>query len=357
MRTIRRYLGRYILSSIMLVLAALLMLFAFFDLIYELKDVGTAGYRLGAALIFVALSMPSRLYELFPVAALIGTLFGLAQLVIHSEYSVMRTSGVSILNIAGALGRIGLALAAVAFLTGEFLTPLSEEAAQRLRLRQTSSVVAQQFRSGLWVKDDQSFVNVARVLPDATLQDIKIYEFDQDYRLRSISQARQGKHLHDNLWRLDDVVQTHFDDAHTSVTALPTMQWRSVLTPGILSVLLVAPEKMSLWTLVSYIRHLHANNQDSGRYEIALWSKIVYPLAILVMMILALPFAYMNVREGGVSTKIFAGIMLGLGFHLVNRLFGHVGQLAAWPPLLAAFTPTLLFLLLAVVMIRRLERR
>jgi lipopolysaccharide export system permease protein len=130
-----------------------------------------------------------------------------------------------------------------------------------------------------------------------------------------------------------------------------------VLTPGILSVLLVSPEKMSLLTLASYVQHLRENRQESARYEIALWTKIVYPLGIVVMMILALPFAYMNVREGGVSTKIFAGIMLGLVFHLLSRLFGHLGQLAAWPPLLAAFAPTVLFLTLAVTLIRVLERR
>jgi lipopolysaccharide export system permease protein len=356
MKTIRRYLARHIVSSILLVLVALVMLFAFFDLILELKDVGREGYRLSAALLFVGLSVPSRLYELFPVAVLIGTLLGLAQLVVHSEYAVMRTSGVSILGLGGALVRVGLGFALLAFLTGEFLTPLSEEAAQRLRLSQTSNVVAQAFRSGLWVKDDQSFVNVVRVLHDATLQDVKIYEFDEAYRLRSISLARQGRYVKDNLWQLDDVVQTHFTESGTSVTRTATTRWHSVLTPSILSVLLVSPDKMSLLTLASYVKHLRENKQETSRYEIALWTKIVYPLGIVVMMILALPFAHINVREGGVSTKVFAGIMLGLLYHLLSRLFGHVGQLAAWPPLLAAFAPTVLFLALALGMIRTLER-
>jgi len=356
-RIIRRYVGRQIAFSILLVLGALIMLFSFFDLIYEMRDVGHGEYRLGSALVFVALSLPGRLYEMFPVAALIGTMFALAQMVLHSEYAVMRTSGVSILAMAGALLQIGLAFAIVAFVTGEFLTPLSEEAAQKLRLKQTSSVVASSFRSGLWVKDEDSFVNVSRILHDATLQEVKIYQFDSDYHLRTISQARQGKHIRDNLWRLEDVVQTRFEDGHVSVSRLAEKEWRSVLTPSILSVLLVAPERMSLWTLFSYVQHLRENKQESGRYEIALWNKIVYPFAILVMMVLALPFAYMNVREGGVSTKIFAGIMLGLGFHLVNRLFGHLGQLSQWPPLLAAVAPTAAFLALAIWMIRRLDIR
>jgi lipopolysaccharide export system permease protein len=357
MRVLRGYLSRQIVGSILLVLTALLMLFGFFDLIYELKDVGTEGYRLYVALSFVVLSMPGHLYELMPVAALIGTLFALAQLVIHSEYAVMRTSGVSILNMAATLLQTGLVFAVATFVTGEFLAPVSEEAAQKLRLKQTTSVVAQAFRSGLWVKDDTSFVNVARVLYDATLQDVRIYEFDDQYRLRSISEAREGKYVRENSWRLKDVVQTRFENSHTSVAHTDEQDWRSVLTPSILSVLLVPPERMPLWTLFSYVQHLRENRQESTRYEIALWNKIIYPFAVLVMMVLALPFAYMNVREGGVSSKVFAGIMLGLGFHLLNRLFGHVGQLAAWPPILAAFVPTVSFLAMAILMIWRLERR
>jgi lipopolysaccharide export system permease protein len=357
MSVLRRYLSRQVGGSILLVLTALLMLFAFFDLIYELKDVGVQGYRLTAALVFVALSIPGHLYELLPVAALIGTLFAMGQLVIHSEYAVMRTSGMSILALALSLVQSGLIFAAATFVTGEFLAPASEEAAQKLRLKQSSSVVAQAFRSGLWVKDEGAFVNVARVLYDATLQDVRIYSFDDHYRLRSISQAREGTFVHDNLWILKNVVQTKFEEDHTSVATYAALDWRSVLTPGILSVLLVPPEKMSLWTLFSYVQHLRENRQESARYEIALWNKVIYPVAVLVMMVLALPFAYMNVREGGVSTKIFAGIMLGLGFHLLNRLFGHMGQLAAWPPLIAAVLPTAAFLALALLMIRRLERR
>ena len=118
MKVLRGYLTRQIVGSILLVLAALLMLFGFFDLIYELKDVGGATYRLVPALTFVVLSMPGHLYELLPVAALIGTLFALAQLVIHSEYAVMRTAGVSILAMALVLIQIWLVFAAATFLTG-----------------------------------------------------------------------------------------------------------------------------------------------------------------------------------------------------------------------------------------------
>ena len=224
MRILRRYIARQVLLSIVLVLAALLMLFSFFDLIYELRDLGSGDVQLAAVLTFVALSLPGRLYELFPVATLIGTLFALAQFVVSSEYAVMRTSGVSALGISAGLIQVGLGLALAAFVMGEFVTPLSEEAAQRMRLKQTSSVVASAFRSGLWVKDETSFVNVALVLYDATLQNIRIYRFDSEYRLVAISHASRGTHLRENLWRLEDVMLTRFEPGHTSVERIPQME-------------------------------------------------------------------------------------------------------------------------------------
>ncbi len=357
MRIIRRYIGNLVLGNILLVLAALLMLFGFFDLIYELKDIGAEGYRLTYALTFIVLSLPGHLYELLPVAALIGSLLAIAQLVTHSEYAVMRTAGVSILGISRSLAGVGMGLAMTTLIVGEYLAPISEEAAQRLRLKQTSSVVAQSFRSGLWVKDNLSFVNVGRVMHDSSLQEIKIYEFDEDYRLHTIRQAKEASYLGGNQWSLKEVVQTKLGDHRASVERSGDLKWNSVLTPDILSVLLVPPQRMSLWTLFSYIQHLRSNSQDSARYEIAMWTKVIYPIAVLVMMVLALPFAYMNIREGGIGGKIFAGIMLGLGFHLLNRLFGHVGLLAAWPPFIAALLPTLLFLVAGIGTIRWFERR
>ena len=358
MKTIRRYVAVQIFWSTALVFAALLLLFAFFDFIQELGDIGRGGYRLSLAALYVVLSLPARAYEILPVAALIGTLFALAQMVAHSEYTVMRVSGVSIKSMAIALVQIGIALSVLTFLIGEFVAPASEHAAQKLRLKATSStVVAQAFRSGLWVKDDTNFVNVGRIMPETVIHEVKIYEFDSDYHLRAISLAKSGEYQRENLWRLKDVVQTRFEENRTTVTRIPEAYWRSVLNPSILNVLMVVPEQMSLLKLISYIEHLSDNHQETSRYEIVLWQKIIYPFAVLVMMVLALPFAHFQVRQGGVSAKIFTGIMLGLGFHLANRLFGHLGLLNAWPAFFSAIFPTLAFLAAAVFMMWKVEKR
>ena len=352
-----RYLARELYSATTLVLAAFLALFAFFDLIHEFQDLGKGGYEFQDALIYVTLTMPGRVYELFPIAVLIGTLYALTLLARHSEITVLRASGLSTRDMLQSLAKLGVVFVVLTFVFGEFIAPPAEKAAQQLRLKATSALVAQEFRSGLWVKDELSFVNVRDVLPDASLRQIRVYEFDPSYQLRSISEAASGQFTPPGQWKLHDVVQTLFEEKGARVVKVPEAEWRSNLNPDILSVLMVVPDRMSVVTLYRYIRHLADNQQKTQRYEIALWKKLIYPLATLVMMALALPFAYSHDRMTAVSIKVFAGVMIGVTFHMLNGLFSHVGVINDWRPFMAAITPSALFLLAAGGMMWWVERR
>jgi lipopolysaccharide export system permease protein len=354
---LRRYLAREIYAATLFVLVAFLMLFAFFDLINELSYLGKGNYRLQHVLLFVLLSLPGHVYELAPIAVLIGTLYALSQLAANSEFTVMRISGLSSYAAGAALVRIGVVFVVLTFAFGELVTPFAERAAQQLRLAAMSAVVAQEFRSGLWVKDEFRFVNVREVRPDSSLSGVKIYEFDSEYRLRTISYAERGEFKKDHTWRLSGVVRTSFGSGGTSVSRLAQVEWRSVLTPDLLSVLLVQPEKMSAINLYRFTRHLTENRQQTERYEIAMWKKLLYPFATLVMMALALPFAYVHVRVGGMGGKIFSGIMLGILFHLLNGLSSSVGVIQNWAPFYSAVLPSVLFLFGAMLMMWWVERR
>ncbi|HEX6002428.1 MAG TPA: LPS export ABC transporter permease LptG [Burkholderiales bacterium] len=357
MRTLRRYMAREIIAATALVMAGLLVLFAFFDLVEQIKDLGRGGYQLRHIILHVLLSVPNHVYELFPIATLIGTLFALAQLVASSQYTVMRVSGISISGMAMMLGAVGMLFAVLTFLFGEFIGPPAEQLAQRIRSQAITGLVAQEFRSGLWIKDGRSFINVFEVLPDSTLRGVKIYEFDDQYRLRQVSFAQRGDYQDDHRWLLQGVVRTTFEDRRAKVSRMAEAQWQSVLEPRLFNILLVKPEQMSAWNLYSYSQHLKENRQKALRYEIALWNKAMYPGAVLVMMLLALPFAQSSRRQGGVGGKVFAGIMLGLGFHLLNRLFGHLGLLNDWPAAVTALVPPLIFLSVAVALVWWQERR
>lgn len=357
MKVYERHLAQEIYGATLLVLAAFLALFAFFDLIHEMEDVGKNGYELHHALGYVALTLPGRTYEILPIAVLIGSLYALTLLARHSEITVLRASGLPTGTLLLTLAKIGAAFVVLTFIFGEFLVPPAERAAQQLRLSAMSKLVAQEFRSGLWVKDGRSFINVRDVLPDASLRGVRVYAFDENYHLLSISEAEEGRYVPPDHWQLTHVAQTLFDGEHARVLRHDELKWESALNPDILSVLLVVPERMSLVNLYQYIRHLSDNRQKTQRYEIALWKKFFYPLATLVMMALALPFAYAHDRMGAVSIKVFAGVMLGILFHMLNGLFSHLGVINDWRPLVAAVTPSVMFLLAAGSMLWWVERR
>ena len=357
MTLLARYLAGQVLVASGFVLLALLVLFAFFDVMQELGSLGRNDYGLGQAIVVVALNMPGHLYEILPVAALIGTLFALSRLVGNSEYAVMRVSGLSNWRVAGYFALIGTLLSLLVLVLGEYVAPWSEQAAQRYKLMATRSVVAQQFRSGLWVKDGSSFINVREVMPDNTLRGIEIYGFEADGRLGWIRAADQASWRGGQSWDLQQVMETRFGSDGIQATRSAHLDWQSVLTPDILSVLLVAPEKMSARTLWRYVAHLKENNQKASRYELALWSKFISPFVIPIMMLIAMPFAIQGPRAGGTSSKIFIGILAGLGFHLLSRLFGHLGLLNDWPAVVVSILPLLIFLAIALAGIRWVDRR
>ena len=356
-RTLDRYFARQIFGAVLFVLFGFLALFAFFDLIHELGDLGKGGYQLRQIFVYVLLSMPAHAYELFPIVVLIGTLYVLAHLASNSEFTVMRGSGMSPGRAAKMLARIGLAFVVATFIIGEWVAPYTEEAAQKLRLRAMSSLIGEDLSSGLWFKDERSFINVREARQAQSLEGVRIYEFDGAYRLSVVTSAKRAEYEGAGAWKLIDAAQTRFAPEGPRTSRQSELEWRSAVTPDMLDALIVKPERMSALALYRYVQHLALNQQKTERYEIAMWKKLLSPLAAMVMMALALPFAYMHARAGMVGVKVFLGIMLGIFFHMLNSLFSHIGLLQNWPPIAAASVPSAAFFLTAVMLMWWVERR
>ncbi len=377
MRVLQRYITTEIVRSVAFALAAFLALFAFFEMMGQLEAVGRNGYQLQNAVLYVIMGLPGNVYELMPIAVLIGTIYALAQFAASSEFTIMRVSSMSTRMTAKALAKIGLGFAIVTILFGELVAPKATELGEKIKLQAQGSSLSQQFRSGLWAKDvikskglegdviGTRFLNIQRIQTDGRLEGVKIYELDKNFHLSDLIVAARGDYQGDHTWQLSDVQKTTFivDEKVSSITApittakIKTVSFVSEVTPEILSVLFADPDRMSAYDLRAYTKHLQANNQRTERYEIAFWKKIVYPLSIFVMMGLALPFAYLHFRTGGVSLKIFTGIMIGVSFQLINNLFSHLGLLNTWPALVTAALPSTLFMLMAIVALRWVERR
>ena len=194
MRILDFYLGRMLLNQILLVLGVLAGIFAFVTFIDQVSYLGTGRYSLFDALRYVVLSTPRIIYEVFPMAVLIGAIMGLSLLALDSELTVMRVSGVSISQITRAVLKLGLALALFALVIGEFLTPWTETLAQRGRAEALEQNIEHKSNSGLWMRDGGTFVNVREILPDLSLRGIRVFQFDSASQLRALVYAGRGSY-------------------------------------------------------------------------------------------------------------------------------------------------------------------
>ena len=375
MTVLQKYFGAEIIRAVLFVMLALLALFSFFDLMAELPSVNKGGYRLLHAFAYVVLGLPGYIYEFMPIAVLIGTIFVLAQFASNSEFTIMRAASMSTWKAGGMLAKVGMLFVGLTFLFGEVISPFSSKWAKDVKMTALGASVTQEFRTGLWTKDlirenglegsvvGSRFLNVKEILPNRHLVGVKVYEFDINFSLAREITASRAEYIGQNVWRLFDVTETELpknltapDMSSASSLKSATKDMVSEITPDILLVLFADPDRMSAYDLAAFSKHLADNKQNSERYEMAFWKKITYPFAVLVMMALALPFGYLHARSGGVSFKIFVGIMIGMVFYLVNSLFSHVGLLNTWPALVTALVPSLLFLMMAMIALRYVER-
>ncbi len=352
MRILTWHIGRAILSHTAVVYAVLLGLFTFINLIDELKELGAGNYGGYELARYVLFTTPRNIYELFPMAALLGTMLGLSSLAVDSELIVMRASGISLLQIVGAVMKVGVVFVILAVVIGEFVTPIAETTAQRERAHALQKSIKQQTDFGLWMRDQSTFINIGEVLPNLTLLRIRVFEFDEQRKLRSLAVAKEAHYEH-NRWRLTDVRHTLFADDKVQASKIDAAYWNSVVAPEILSVFLIKPDQLSAWHLARYIEHLRENAQETGRYELAFWYKLIAPLSTGAMVILAIPFVFRQVRSGGLGQSLLIGIMLGLAFYLTSRGFGYFVLLYGIPPFVGAVTPTVLFFAIAIIMLRR----
>lgn len=353
MRILDIYIGKILLRHILVTIVVLLGLFVFVTFIDELGNLDKGSYGIAQILQYVILSIPKILYEVFPMAALIGSILGLSVLARDSELIVMRAAGVSVQRIVLSVLKVGLMLAVVATIMGEIISPYTETKAQKIRAESMQTNIGQEQNTGLWLRDDNTYVNIGEVLPDLTLLRVKIFEFDNRNFLRFLSTAEQGEYQQQR-WLLKGLQRTMIDDTSSAADKVTAAYWSTVVSPDILRVFMIKPEQLSAWQLTKYIEHLKTNKQETNDFELAYWTKIVTPFATAVMLILAVPFVFKEARSGSLGRSLFSGIMIGLGFFILNKAFTYFVPLFNIPPLLGAVLPTMLVCILSFYMIRRI---
>lgn len=345
MKILQRYITSHLLWSTLMALAVLVAIFAFFSLIDQLEETNKGSYGVLNAIIYVLLTTPRLAYELFPIAAMIGAMASLGILAQNSELDVIRTSGISKFELGTLLVRSALVLVVISLIVGELLAPYSEQKAQHQRSMAMTEQITLQTKYGFWARDGQSFINIRKVLPENKVEEIYIYEFDDQSRLRNSIYSKRAEYI-DDRWVLYDIKQTVIEEDSVERKTYKKATWGSLLDPEIVNMVIIKPQYLTIWGLYSYIEYLQLNSQNTLLYEQAFYAKLIKPITIIAMIILAIPLVKGNSRFTAIGQRVFIGALIGISFHFINLASSNLGVVYNLPPLIMVSLPTLLLLMI-----------
>jgi lipopolysaccharide export system permease protein len=358
MKTIRRLIHGEIIRSVSFVALGFLALFVFFDLVDQLQTLSRykfQGYQIQHALMFVALLMPSHLYELLPISVLIGSIFVMARFAQSSEFTILRTGGLGPWRALQTLFQLGLIFVSVTFILGDYISPWTDKQAQLLKAHYQGQITIGQ--TGAWLREKQAnsqfAVNVKSLSSEGQPESIRIHEFDNAGGLKAMTFAPTAQIMEDGSWLLKPADRRIFHtsqsgESRIEILNLTQWTWQTEITSEMISAALLSPNRMKTIDLFQYMRHLTANGQSAQRYEIEFWRKVFYPLSCWVMLTLALPFAYLHFRSGNIAGYVFGGVMAGISFYLLNNVFGFMGNLQNRQPWLTAAAPAIIYSLVSL---------
>ena len=349
------YIARTVLGYTALALLVLLALGALFLFIGQQDDIGTGGYTATQAMLFVALNLPSYLFQLLPVGALIGALLGLGNLARGSELVVMRASGVTTVRFCLWLGAAGIILAVLMVGLGEYVAPPLEKYARQLKVFSKYSEFSFAGNRGTWVRDGDTIISVEQQSADARYGGVQVFRFDAGRRLLGVGRAESASVDDENDWQLESYAETLFTNGITQTGRSAVKEVRTTLSAEFLGLAVADPETMGLRDLRAYIAHLQRNNLDSTAFQAAFWARTARVTALLLVLMLALPFALGPMRESGQGARTVVGILIGAGYVLLSQTLESSGRLFDLPPWIVGWGPTILLAALTFVLLARIR--
>jgi len=346
MKILDLYIGRIITATTFLTLTVFISVSGIIKFVEQMKNIGRGDYDLSHAALFVLYAIPRDVEIFFPMAALVGGLIGIGMLASNSELVVMQAAGLSRLDIIKSVMKTALILVVISMAVGEWLAPRGEAAAREIKAQAISGGSLISAKNGVWAKDGDFFVHISEVADTGTLNKVQIYRFNEQLKLTSWVSAEHAIFNH-KTWQLQQVTETHVTPTKITEKHYNTLAWSSSLTPDKLGVVTVKPESLSIEGLLNYLDYLKANQQDQSRYLLAFWRKIMQPVTVAVMLLVALSFIFGPLRSVSMGARIMMGVITGLLFHVSNQILGSLSLVYQLPPVLGATMPSLIFILLA----------
>ena len=360
---------REILLSILAVLLGFFLVLVTMDGLEEMKNLGRFDYTWRTLASVVLLRSPDYVYRLLPICTLIGGVLALSNMAARSELIAWRASGLSVKHMVGIIMSMGVLLAGVVIVVGEAGIANADQWARSIKNTALHSDSYFKNAGGYWSRqlleqEGSRMINVRTVIKGDTLADVRLYEMTPDFALKSIVYAQTAHETEQSgQWRLKGVTRYDLNLSDKGVVASKKEQWfeEQIVNLGDNTLSTIRYQGQSfvglpLMKLRQRIDSLQSTGQRSRDFELGFWQKLFYPLSMLTMLLLALPFAFMQTRKGGVGVRVVTGIFLGLLFFILTALVQFLGPLLTYSPAVIAAMPTILFLFIAMIWLWRVTR-
>lgn len=351
MKILSKYISSTVLKAIAMVVVLLIGLQIFVLFISQMDDIGKGDYGVWQALFYVILQTPYQLYLFFPMASLLGCLLGLGVLAQHSELVVTRAAGISVLQVSRTITITALWLIIIVALLAEFVVPKAVSYAEAEKAYQISGGQALQTAQGMWLRKDNMIIHINSVWSDGRLQGVTNYKFNNNLQLQEVEFAKSAENK-SGKWILHDVASSTIGAEQISANQVAVKDWPISLNTSALLSARLEPSALSLRRLLAYLK-LNYSDMQHGAHALAFWQRLLQPFAILVMMLLAIPFIFGPLRSATMGLRFLAGAAVGFGFYILNQVFGPISLVYQVPALLAAALPTVLFAIIAIFMLWR----
>lgn len=353
MTRLDRYIMAHIFGLSAIAALALTAIYTFVTFVSEIGDIG-GGYGAPQLLMYVLWLAPTSLYVLLPIIAMLGTLMGLGVLAGQSELVAMRAAGVSLLQIGRSTLYAGLAFGALSLVLGDWLAPWGKANAEALRAQARDGIAAPTLARPVWLRQGSDVVYVRRLLAPDHVAGVDIYRIAPDLSISAVLHVSEAQYR-DSQWRFQDVRITEFRDGGAQVRAEPSLDGGPEPSPELLNLLLLKANAISIRGLLRLIAYLDDNGLDDRSYALELWRKLMAPVTVVGMMLFAVPFVMGPLRSAGAGQRLLVGVLIGVGFYVVNEVTANTGQIFGWIPVLSAGLPTLLLLVAAFWRLSRMR--
>jgi lipopolysaccharide export system permease protein len=352
MRILDGYIGRILASTTFITLVVFVSVGGIIKFVEQMKAVGRGNYDVSHAALYVLYAIPRDVEVFFPMATLIGGLIGIGMLASNSELVVMQAAGLSKLDIIKSVMKTAAVLILISMVVGELLAPPGEIAARQVRAQAISGGSLISAKNGVWAKDGDNFLHIGEVEDKGRLKNVQVYRFNRQLKLDSWLSAESALYQ-DNSWKLTNVKETYIEERKITTKTVIEKNITSSLTPEKLGVVTVKPESLSIRGLLNYLDYLSANNQDQSRYLLAFWRKIIQPISVGVMLLVALSFIFGPLRSVSMGARIMMGVFTGILFYISNQVLGSLSLVYQFPPLLGALMPSVIFVSISIYLMKK----